>query len=220
MRPVLGPHLCKSAPLLLSAQPLMQLQRNPNHPDAILAHVRSSTWYALSALQESSLQGCPVLGCRAEPVAGPSLPRQEGGTQLQAVLLPCCWFAAPLAGFHVPLCQHRFVMSPLTCVGGCVSPEALMASAHWESRSAPSALWLCLQPVFAAVEFFLIYVSVMSEQDFQFGSMLKSYLANTNSLLLTLSELGHFCFPHGSFGLFHVVVVLPAANTIFCFSQF
>lgn len=45
-------------------------------------------------------------------------------------------------------------------------------------------------------------------------------LANSNGLLLSLSELGHFCFPHScSISLFYVVMVLPATNTIFCFSQ-
>lgn len=178
----------------------MQLQRNPNHPDPACP-VSGAPPRTHRVLCRNGAQGSSSAGCRAEPVAGPSLPGRRGarssGCAAAHVPLPCCWFATPLAGFHVSrqdLCQHRFVMSPLTCVGDCVSPEALMTSVHWEPRSAASALWLCLQPVLAAVEFFLIYVSVMSEQDFQFGSMLKSYLANSNSLLLTLSEVGHFVF--------------------------
>lgn len=89
-----------------------------------------------------------------------------------------------------------------------------------KSYGPASALLFLLLPLFAAVEFFLIYVSMMSEKALDFGSLLKSYLANSNSLLLSLSELGRLCFPHShSVSLFYVVMVLPAANTIFSFSQ-
>lgn len=102
----------------------MQLQKNPNRAD-LLAPCQELCLIHTECFVRIIPQGSPGAGMLGR-ACGRTFPPSAGrghtlpGCAAARVALPCCWFAAPLAGFHVShqeLCQHRFVMSPLTCVG-------------------------------------------------------------------------------------------------------
>jgi len=213
-----------ASPRKFTALLLSLLQRRP----ALLihlSHIRNVTSHMLSAFWELSRQ---ELCCR-EGLCGRALPVLQ-----ESSAVPC----SPAAQLHAD--EGSLLVFCLSGQASCFLPgpvpevlryRALQVPGKWrlswatrdrsiKGHSPAPALQFLLQPLFAAVEFFLIYVSMMSEKALDFGSLLKSYLANSNSLLLLLSELGQLCFPHSHrVGLFYVVMVLPAANTIFSFSQ-
>lgn len=184
--PVLYTQLCKFTALLLSL--LQRCLALLIH----LSHLRNVTSHMLSAFWELSRR---ELRCR-EGLCGRALPLlQEGSATLCSLAVQLHADEGSMLVFCFSGQASCFLLGPVPAV---LCYRALQVPWKWwlswaahdlsiKSHDPAPALPFSLQPLFAAVEFFLIYVSMMSEKALDFGSLLKSYLANSNSLLLSLS---------------------------------
>lgn len=199
----------------------MQLQKDPNHPDPTrpVSGAPPCTHRVLCRNGAARELRCWVSGRTCGRTFPPSAGR--GHTVpgcAAALLLVCCssgWVPCfPTRPVPAQVCYEPSDVRGQLCLTW--SPHDFSSLRATVSRFCFMALFtacaccgwilpdLCQRDVRARFSVW-IYVEILSCKQF------------ATDTIWTWS----FCFPHwGSFGLFHVVVVLPTANTIFCFSQF